>query len=353
MPNRSQKRKYFQPKQGQDKRPKREELVPGMSGFLISCSQGNEVRCVREAYDILNEYMDIEMSKPEDGSGGRNSEDLKPVATAETPLSTKTEPEAPEDDAEKALAAEMAEFRTGAGIEERKARFKAIDSGCSNLVFISSAVTDPCRFAFDILSDIHKSGKGRARYMQRLFPVVATCRADLESVKKTASTALTKYFTPPESKSYLILYKARNSASALGRDSIIEVVGGVIKAINPECTANLSDPDYAVSVDIIKTMCCISVFRDFSKLKKYNIHVEEVQAPGHSRVKEETKGKNGDTRSEILDRLNEVESTKAESDKSQAVAEAEQPNGKPNHTVPAASFFATTEVLSTTTVEAI
>lgn len=315
------------------------------------------MRCVREAYDILNEYMDIEMNKPEATSGANHSEDLRPAATAEAPLSTKTEPEAPEDDAEKALAAEMAEFRTGAGIEERKARFKAIDSGCSNLVFISSAVTDPCRFAFDILSDIHKSGKGRARYMQRLFPVVATCRADLEAVKKTASTALTKYFAPPENRSYLILYKARNSASALGRDTIIEVVGGVIKAINPECTANLSDPDYAVSVDIIKTMCCISVFRDFSKLKKYNVHVEEVQAPGHSRVKEEvkeeTKGDNGDTGSEILDGLNEVESTKAEADKAQAVAEAEQPNDKPNHTVPAASLFAKTEVLSSTTVEAV
>ena len=221
------------------------------------------------------------MNKLESSTTNGGSVEQKSI---ENVFATETEPKASQDDAERAVAAEMEEFRTGAGIEERKARFKAVDSGCNNLVFISSAVSDPCQFAFDILSDIHKSGKGRARYMQRIFPVVATCKADLESVKKTASLVLPKYFGPPSNKSYLILYKARNSASALSRDVIIETVGSVIKAINPECSANLSDPDYAVSVDIIKTVCCISVFRDFSKLKKYNVHVEEQQTSDHSRV---------------------------------------------------------------------
>jgi tRNA acetyltransferase TAN1 len=137
---------------------------------------------VVEAYDLLNQHLDTETAKLEDGSN-----------TAEKDL---VEP----DDLEKAMAEELKKYNTSAGMEERRARFKAVDSGCNNLIFISSAVGDPSQFALDLLTDIHTTGKGRARYMQRILPVVATCRADLESIKKAAEQALLPFFSGKKSK---------------------------------------------------------------------------------------------------------------------------------------------------------
>ncbi|OWA53370.1 putative THUMP domain-containing protein 1 [Hypsibius exemplaris] len=257
---RNAKRKYFQPKPGHDaKRSKREDLAAGMKGFLITCSQGNETRSVVEAYDLLNQHFDSETAKLEEASDEKNS----------------TQPT--EDDAEKAMAEELKKYNTSAGIEERKARFKAVESGCNNLIFISSAVEDPSQFALSLLTEIHSNGKGRARYVQRILPVVAVCRAELDAIKKTAELALAKFFSGPENqdKTYLILYKTRNTGITTTRDDLIEAIGSVVKSINPACRANLNDPDYAISVDVIKCLCCISVARNYAKLRKYNIHVDE------------------------------------------------------------------------------
>lgn len=128
---------------------------------------------------------------------------------------------------------------------------------------------------FRILSDIHDGKKGKARYIQRLLPAVATCRADIDTIKKTGEKILSKYFSESGNPSFLFLYKTRNTALTLTRDDIITAFGEIVKGINPECKANLDDPDYAVSVDIIKTVCIISVAKNYTKLKKYNVHVDE------------------------------------------------------------------------------
>ncbi|XP_055330398.1 THUMP domain-containing protein 1-like [Paramacrobiotus metropolitanus] len=261
MPRKPNKRKYFNAKPDQQrKRLRREELSEGMTGFLISTSKGNEQRSVVEAYDLLNEYMDVEMAK------------LYPdVASAPSTAADATEAKHEDDSEEGQLSA----YRTSAGMEERKARFKAVESGCNNLVFISSAVTDPTQFAHKILCDLHEQKKARARYMQRLLPVVATCRADIDTVRSTGEKALTRYFTGNGNPSFLILFKTRNTSLTLTRDMIIATFGEIVRKINSECRANLNDPDYAISVDVIKSICCISVIKDYAKLKKYNVHVEE------------------------------------------------------------------------------
>lgn len=40
------------------KKGKRNKLEPGMRGFLATCSNHDESKCVREIYNLLNEYAD-------------------------------------------------------------------------------------------------------------------------------------------------------------------------------------------------------------------------------------------------------------------------------------------------------
>lgn len=55
---RKSKKKYFQ----SSKKSKCASLEPGMRGFLITCN--DEHRCVKEAYNLLNEFAD-DMYGPE------------------------------------------------------------------------------------------------------------------------------------------------------------------------------------------------------------------------------------------------------------------------------------------------
>ena len=55
---RKNKKKYYQ----SSKKSKCAGLEPGMKGFLITCN--DEQRCIKEAYNLLNEFAD-EMYGPE------------------------------------------------------------------------------------------------------------------------------------------------------------------------------------------------------------------------------------------------------------------------------------------------
>lgn len=58
--DRKTRKRYFQSKGGGStaKKGKRGRLEPGMKGFLVTCSNNDESKCVREAYNLLNEYLD-------------------------------------------------------------------------------------------------------------------------------------------------------------------------------------------------------------------------------------------------------------------------------------------------------
>ncbi|KAI8501233.1 THUMP domain-containing protein 1 [Branchiostoma belcheri] len=223
-------------------------LEIGMKGVLVTCNK-NEKACIREAYNLLNEYAD-EMYGPEITASDSGSE-------------------SEEEDVEAALAKEVAQMKNKAGKEKR--RFQAMDSGANNVVFIQSQLESPDELVHHILDDINTSKKFKTRNVLRIIPVMSACKAYLENVKKSAEEMFPKFFSGEDNPSYAIVFKTRNSGT-MKRDEVIPALAGVVSEVNPACKVNLNSPDLAIVIEVIRTVCCMSVLKDYFQLKKYNIH---------------------------------------------------------------------------------
>lgn len=57
------------------------------------------------------------------------------------------------------------------------------------------------------------------------------------------------------------------------------IVSGLVGKLNPKNKVDLTNPELTIIVEVIKAVCCVSVVKDYTLYRKYN--VQEV-------VKEET-----------------------------------------------------------------
>lgn len=228
------------------------ELEVGMQGILITCNM-NERKCTAEAFNLLNEYAD-ELFGPEklqNNNGSSSDEDV-------------------------ALKKEVAQLKASGAKQER--RFQALDSGANNVIFIKTKNLETDKLVHRILSDLHATKKKKSRVILRMLPVTGTCKAFQEDMLRYLTTFLEPWFQTPNSGTYQIAFKARNS-SHNKRDEIIKAVAGLVGTLNPKNKVDLTNPELTIIVEVIKAVCCISVVKDYALYRKYN--VQEV-------VKEDT-----------------------------------------------------------------
>ena len=138
----------------------------------------------------------------------------------------------------------------------------------------------------------------KSKFLHRMLPVLATCRADMDKINDGISKALEVYIASQEdSQSDDITYKAEvkvrnNNDKELSRNNIISAIGSVVKQHYPEWKVDLSDPRVLIMIDILKKVCCISVVKDYYRYKKFNLqelaadfHTEKTLSAGDGRVK--------------------------------------------------------------------
>lgn len=231
-----------------------------MQGILITCNM-NERKCTAEAFNLLNEYADqlYGPEKLQDNNGSSSEEE-----------------EAEEEDVDVALKKEVAQLQASGAKQER--RFQALDSGANNVIFIKTLNLESDKLVHHILSDLHTTKKKKSRVILRMLPVTGTCRAFQDDMVKYLTTYLEPWFKTPNCATYQIAFKARNS-SHNKRDEIIKSVAGLVGKLNPKNKVDLTNPELTVIVEVIKAVCCISVVKDYTLYRKYN--VQEV-------VKEDT-----------------------------------------------------------------
>ncbi|KAL7845115.1 hypothetical protein AOLI_G00233070 [Acnodon oligacanthus] len=231
------------------KRPRQERaLGAGMQGVLITCNM-NARRCTAEAYSLLGEYGE-ELYGPEQlGDPDSDSDE-------------------DEDDVEAALKKEVTEIQSSS--KKRQRRFQAVDSGANNVVFIRTHDIDPEKLVHHILQDLHKTKKKKSRVILRMLPVSGTCRAFPEDMEKYLSSYLEPWFKAPNHASYQINFKARNS-SHNKREEVIKSLAGLVAKLNPANKVDLTNPELTIIVEIIKSVCCVSVVRDYMLFRKYNL----------------------------------------------------------------------------------
>ena len=148
-------------------------------------------------------------------------------------------------------------------------RFKRVESGANNCVFITTTLNEPNQLASNIFSDAYKTGVSKTRYILKMLPVLRTCRADEQNIMKLAQEICPGYFERNVAVSYRIEVKVRNNK--ISRNVIIPAIGKVVQELNSANHVNLSNPDYVINIDVLRTICCIGVLADYNKFKKYNI----------------------------------------------------------------------------------
>ncbi|XP_037104365.1 THUMP domain-containing protein 1 isoform X2 [Syngnathus acus] len=229
------------------------ELEVGMQGILITCSM-NQRKCAAEAFNLLSEYADKlygpEKFEEEAGecSEGENAKE--------------------EVDVEDALKKEVAQLRAGGGRQER--RFQALDSGANNVIFIRTRNLESDKLVHHILSDLHATKKKKTRVILRMLPVTGTCKAFPEDMMRYMSTFLEPWFKKPNHATYQIAFKARNN-SHNKRDDVIKAIAGLVGKLNPKNKVNLTQPDLTIILEVIKSVCCVSVVREYTRYRKYNL----------------------------------------------------------------------------------
>jgi tRNA acetyltransferase TAN1 len=215
-----------------------------------------------------------------EGEGNSNSVDT-PVSAHEREAGAQAQasaseppPASSEDDIEAEIAAEVRELNS----PSRKYRFQSIQSGARNIVFIRTTIPEPSKLAHAILDDLFTTKQQKSRFLLRILPIDATCFTNLDEIRETARAILPKYFITGLFQSYQIVYKCRYS-DKLSRDDVIKCIAEVAQEVNPLSVVDLTNPQLAIIVEIVKNVTCLGVARDFNKFRKYNLIEASGEVP--------------------------------------------------------------------------
>jgi len=160
---------------------------------------------------------------------------------------------------------------------------------------------NPVDFVRKIL-DNHKAGSERcknqqirddiapdSRFITRIIPLQATCRATVEDITSAATPLLEHYIfsenqdSDGESKkSFEIVFKKRN-CSHFDRMECITAIAKLFDST--KYSVNLTNPDYSIIVEVCKNFCGISVIEGSAKSAEWsNFNVQEMKDDKADRI---------------------------------------------------------------------
>ena len=172
-----------------------------------------------------------------------------------------------EEDIDKAIANEVSQLNQRSKAADR--RFQALPSGASNIVFIRTKLPNPTELMDAITTDLYNKKMPTSRYIMRMYPVVGTCR--VKSYAEEIEEILKPFFgADPHGHSFYLKIKIRNNDPSM-RDDIFKTFCYVIKGLNMDNKPNYNTFEYIVIVDVIKTVMCISVLKNYKLYKEYNL----------------------------------------------------------------------------------
>ncbi|XP_049778729.1 THUMP domain-containing protein 1 homolog [Schistocerca cancellata] len=236
------------------KKPRNFTLEPGLKGFICTCNI-REKDCIREAYNILNEYADQLYGNERES---RNWRERPEKANEES-----------DGEIETALSNEIESIKAESKKTVDGRRFQVVESGANNCLFIRTNLDDPVDLMQHILKDIETSKKQKTRFLLRMIPIEVTCKAYLDDIKEKVSVLFDKYFTKEE-KTFSIIINRRNS-NMVSRDDAIAELAEMIKMRNINNRVDLKQPQLTVIIEVIRSMCCIGILPDYFRFRKYNL----------------------------------------------------------------------------------
>lgn len=136
----------------------------------------------------------------------------------------------------------------------------------------------------------------RARNCARFLPVTHTCFASVEAIKEMAPKVLAGHFPAEEAKGskgvlFAVEYEHR-SFQGINRIDIINAFADQIKC--PPNKVNLTSPDKTILVQMLKSVCAVSIVTEYKDLCKFNI--KNITEAKDDKDKEKPKVKKEETK---------------------------------------------------------
>lgn len=136
-------------------------------------------------------------------------------------------------------------------------------------MFIKTTLEKPAELTDSLFADVLQTKSCPSVNICRLLPIVATCKAHMENILKTAEKTLAPFFQDIP-HSYSINIKIRNNNS-LSRNLLLPQLGDIMKSLNCDNRVDLTNPDFVISIEVITNICCVGVMKKFSEYRKYNL----------------------------------------------------------------------------------
>ncbi|CAI2174354.1 11863_t:CDS:2 [Funneliformis geosporum] len=224
-------------------------LEPNISGIFISCVKTKEPLCIRECYDLFDEYADkIYKSTDENPSVDEGGSD--------------------KDDVETSIAKEIAQMKQ----PHKSRRFASIQTGANCVVFIkTNPPVNPVQLVHSILTDLYNTGQKKTRFTMRLVPIAQTCYANMNDINRMAEEILKPRFYALKDDQQKIRYAVIPNIRHNHNVDRMELITMIAKLVGDQHIVNLDDPELVIIVDVFKSICGMSILEDYNKLKKYNI----------------------------------------------------------------------------------
>jgi len=216
-------------------------------GIWVSCVKGKEKQTVGEICDIF-ESLTTEHWPEVDEDADDNSQDK-------------------EGSLEDQIAKELSALKRPR--KEQLFENCQINTPCVVLISCKPPV-DPVRLVTALVHNIQESGVTQSKYVHRLVPVSASCLANIPEIQSLCRRLLKLAFEdrdPSHTFRYKIDARVRNHTT-LSRLMIIQEIA---KCVPEKHTVDLEDPELFILVEVFKSVCGISVVKDYYRLKKFNI----------------------------------------------------------------------------------
>jgi len=256
-------------------------ICPGQRGFLGYCNKF-ERESIKEARILFDEYS-LKINKEDQGEEKSDESEVDEFDAAD---------------------AEQEEMKKQS--EQEVDSFQLMNSGVQNVLFFKTKMKDPVKFSQIIMDDIISNGEQKTRFLMRLVPIEATCKAHEQNVTEAMKKLLQKHFSKENVKTYCVVFKSRCNHD-FKKEMTYKIVGDIIKELSPESKVEYKTPDFVIMVEVMKSNCCLAVLpKYFDTYKKCNL----IELSKVKKVNSEKEIKTEDTK-ETSDTDQKIESSKS------------------------------------------
>ncbi|KAF8519549.1 hypothetical protein JB92DRAFT_2898091 [Gautieria morchelliformis] len=265
MPRQGNKRKA----ESQSGQRKRANHIPSRNnidgpGVWATCDKGREKNAVGELYDLFEAIAD-ELWPPSQALQGHGS-DLD------------------DDDLEHQVLREVEALKR----PRLEKRFANCHTGTPCVIFIScKPPVDPVKLVIHHLENVERTGVTRTKHVLRLAPVSASCVASTPEILVLAQKLIPSAFASlPEKPDGSRKYRYKLELTFRYHDKIKkpELIPLLANCVPSDVghSADLEHPEIVIFVQVLKTVCGISVVQHYERFKRFNVvQVGEMARRGH------------------------------------------------------------------------